>query len=116
MGLRYYQLMVEHKDNLEEVLPEFSKKRVKEGNSLTDLAFHLYCLDETTQGIETLHMVLRGMLSSWFPSLISKHPQSVIGSPKYNLAEVYQLSTDLNIIPKHRAINEKIRRSHYKKS
>jgi len=99
--------------NLDRVLTEFSNQRVREGQSLTDLAFHLYCLDETAQGMETLHMIVRGALHGWFPSLVSPHPQMLIGNPQYDLRDVYQLASQtLKIIPKHRAINDKIRQEY----
>lgn len=45
---KLYELLLAHKDNVDTVLPKISEERVKEGNSLTDLAFHLYCLDTAT--------------------------------------------------------------------
>jgi hypothetical protein len=67
---------------LEQVLPQFSHDRVKEGNTFSDLASHLYCLDTKQQLKEIIHLVVHGTLSKWFPSLVDDHPQeAVIGNP-----------------------------------
>lgn len=113
---KLYELLMVHKDNFETALPAFSEERVKEGNSLTDMAMHLYCLDANTQMFETLHMVIRSALNSLFPSLVSKHPQAMIGSPNVTLAEVYTVSTKLGVVPKHRAINDRIRQEYFERS
>lgn len=105
----FYLLLKEHDDDLKVVLPSFSEIRVKEGNSLTDLAMHLYCLDTKHQLIETLHMVVRSALHGWFPSIIAQHPQNMIGRVEFSLSDVYQAAMDLGIIRKHRRINADIR-------
>lgn len=110
---KFYELLIKHEDDLDTVLPAFSEERVKEGNALTDLAFHLYCLDTKVQLWETLHTVIRSKLNIWFPSLVNKHPQQVIGNVNYTLAQVYQMGTDVNVIPKHRAINDRIRQEFF---
>jgi hypothetical protein len=101
--------------DLDRVLPQYSKERVKEGNALTDLAYNLYCHDTTHQLIETFHMVLRGMLHSAFPSIIAPHPQSKIGFPGWELSDSYQLACDQGIIQKHRQINNRIRQEFFEK-
>jgi flavin-dependent dehydrogenase len=111
---KFYELLHEYNDDLDQVLPAYSKLRVKEGNSLTDLAFNLYCLDTNAQMIEIIHMVVRSFLSTWVP-WISQHPQAMIGNPNHTLSEVYTLATQVGIIPKHRAINDRIRQQHYEK-
>ena len=110
-----YLLLQEHKDNLKLVLPAFSEKRVKEGNSLTDLAMHLYCMDTKQQLIETIHMLIRSKLHMWFPSLVLNHPQALIGRVDYGLADVYDVATRLGIISKHRSINGRIRREYFER-
>lgn len=114
---KLYELLLANKDSLDTVLPKFSEERVREGNSLTDLAFHLYCIDTKFQFLETVHMVVRGSLSKWLPSIVSPHPQQLIGNPKYALADVYTLaSTKMNIIRRHREINNRIRQEYFEKS
>ena len=111
----FYLLLQEHKDDLKQVLPAFSEARVKEGNSLTDLATHLYCMDSKQQLMETLHMVLRSKLHKWFPSLILNHPQALIGRVDHKLCDVYDLAMKLGILQKHRAINAKIRQNYFER-
>lgn len=112
----FVRLLGEHVDKVEDTLPAFSKERVKEGNSLPDLALHLYCLDETAQLVETLHMIIRGKLASWFPRLVAEHPQSMIGRNGVPLSDVYDLAVRQGIVTKHRAINGKIQRDYFEKS
>lgn len=112
---KLFELIVEYDDDWSKILPEYSKIRVPEGNSLTDLAFHLYCFDTTTQLIETFHQVVRSKLHMWFPKWVKNHPQAMIGQPNRSLTSVYQLSTELGIIPKHRRINNKIRQEYFEK-
>jgi kynurenine 3-monooxygenase len=111
----FHQLLDAHKDDLAKVLPAFSDERVKEGNALTDLAMHLFCLDPTAQLLETVHMVVRPMLHKIFPWLISKHPQEMIGLTRYKLSDVHRHATNLGIIPKHRYLNDKGRRQLFEK-
>merc|ERR1712183_155890 len=111
----FYNLIRKYNDNLADVLPEFSRLRVKEGNSLTDLAGNLYCLDTKAQMMETLHMVIRNKLNMIFPSIISPHPQAIIGMSKFTLAQVYQHAHAVGIFPKLRRINDEIRQSFFER-
>merc|ERR1712232_383080 len=63
----FSEILEETGDDFEQALPAFSEARVKEGNALSDLAVHLYCLDTKHQLIETIHQVVRGFLYSKFP-------------------------------------------------
>jgi kynurenine 3-monooxygenase len=72
---KFNKLLDKFDDNLDQVLPHFSQDRVKEGNSLSDLALNLHYFEIRHQLLETVHMLARGFLSPMFPSLISKHPQ-----------------------------------------
>jgi kynurenine 3-monooxygenase len=114
---KFYELLVAFDDDLDQVLPEYSNIRVREGNALSDLALHLYCFDTRTQLVETLHQVVRTTLHGWFgPRLVDPHPQALIGNPKYSLAELYQRASDQGIIQRHRAINDRIRQQHFELS
>jgi kynurenine 3-monooxygenase len=101
--------------DLDQVLPQYSKERVKEGNSLTDLAYNLYCHETKHQMIETAHVIVRSVLNNYLPSLVSPHPQTKIGFPDWTLAEVYQLASDQGIIQKHRRVNLRIRQEYFEK-
>jgi hypothetical protein len=108
----FYQLLQEHRNNFEQVLPAFSKKRVKEGNSLSDLAMHLVCMDTKHQTFESIHMVVRIALHKILPWFVADHPQNMIGGVKFDLSDVYQQSFRLGIIQKHRRISDAIRSSY----
>ena len=109
----FYRLLGENNDDLDRTLPAFSGERVKEGNSLTDLAMNLYCVEEGPQLRESVHMVTRITLHKWFPRLISEHPQSMIGQSKYELSDVYEKAVSLGIMSKHRRINDRVRQEHF---
>jgi kynurenine 3-monooxygenase len=107
------RILGETNDDLDKALPKYSKERVKEGNSLTDLSFHSYCLSERAQLVESLHMVIRSKLHGLLPWLVEKHPQAVIGLPKWSLTDVYKLAKRQGIIDKHRLMNNQIRQSFF---
>merc|ERR1712232_697562 len=104
----FHELLIEHKDDLDKVLPAFSKARVKEGNALSDLAYYLYCMDTWQQTKETIHLIIRSFLCKKFPSLVDEHPQAMIGRRGVSLSEVYEKAVQQGIIRKHRAINDRI--------
>jgi FAD binding domain len=112
----FYQLLQEHEDNFDLVLPNYSRLRVKEGNALTDLAYYLYCFDTTQQVIETIHMVVRGIFHRMLPSLVYDHPQNMIGLIQYNLSDVYNRAVQLGIIGKHRRINDEMRQAYFEQT
>ena len=112
----FYRLLKQHEDDLSVTLPAFSKERVKEGNSLSNLAYYLNCSDKTTQTLETFHLIIRTFLNKLLPSLISKHPMTMIGRKGVPLSECYDLASKLNIISRHRAINDQIRNDHFEMS
>jgi FAD binding domain len=111
----FFQLLQEHNDDFDLVLPNYSRIRVKEGNSLSDLALHLYCFDSKHQLIETIHGLVRMFLHKLLPSFIDEHPQNMIGRIEYNLSEVYDRAVRLGIIGKHRRINDKMRRDYFER-
>jgi len=109
----FAEILKESKDDLTLALPAFSEARVKEGNALSDLAMHLYCMDKKQQTKETVHMVLRTLLHPRFPKLVSEHPQNMIGRRGVALADVYDQTVKMGIMRKHRAINDKIRMEYF---
>lgn len=111
----FYELLKENEDDFTKVLPAFSEARTKEGNALSDLAFHLYSLDKTQQTKATFHLVIRSILNSKFPSLVAEHPQSMIGRRGVGLSDVYNHAVKLGIINKQRAINNRIRMEYFEK-
>mmetsp|Transcript_18349 Transcript_18349/g.45560 ORF Transcript_18349/g.45560 Transcript_18349/m.45560 type:complete len:518 (+) Transcript_18349:258-1811(+) len=105
----FSEILEEFKDDFEQALPAFSKARVKEGNALSDLAFHLYCLDTKQQLMETLKSTVRTFFFLRFPWLVYEHPQTMIGRRGVPLSEVYAQAVKLGIMDKHRTINDRIR-------
>jgi len=112
----FCNILKENNHDLEKVLPAYSEARVKEGNSLTSLAFNLYCLDSRAQTLETVHLVVRSFFHKKFPRFVSMHPQMMIGARNVALSDVFELATKLGIIGKHRSINDKIRNDYFEKS
>jgi hypothetical protein len=109
-------LLKENKDDLTETLEAYSKERVKEGNSLTSLAYNLYCHEKMPQTLETLHLIIRSFLHKKLPWLVAEHPQNMIGLRGVMLSDVYDHATKLGIITKHRLINERVRNEYFEKA
>eukprot|EP00536_Pseudo-nitzschia_multiseries_P001433 jgi/Psemu1/250566/estExt_Genewise1Plus.C_180190 len=109
----FSEILEETKDDFEAALPAYSEARVKEGNALSDLALHLYCMDKKHQMIETIHMIVRGFLWTKFPRFIDEHPQAMIGRKGTALSEVYEMAVKQGIIHKHRHINDRIRQEYF---
>lgn len=112
---KLYELLDKYEDDMDQVLPEFSRTRVPEGNALSDLAMHLYCFD-TTIGTKTiLKSLVRGGLNKLFPRLVEPDCQAYIGQSGYALADVYQKATEQGILSTHRATNERIRQEFFER-
>lgn len=112
----FSELLTETDDSFEKALPLFSKARVKEGNALTDLAMHLYCMDKTQQFKETIHQVVRGFLYSKFPRFVDEHPLTMIGRRGVALSDAYEQAVKQGITSKHMAINNKIRTEYFEQN
>ena len=112
----FYNILKKTKDNLAIALPKYSEERVKEGNSLTSLAFNLYCLDQKQQAYEIIHQIVRTILHKFFPSFVKEHPQTMIGRRGIELSDVFSQSIQLGIMQKYRAINERIIHEHFEES
>ncbi|VEU39693.1 unnamed protein product [Pseudo-nitzschia multistriata] len=111
----FSEILEETQDDFEKALPAFSEARVKEGNALSDLAMHLYCMDKKHQFIETIHLVVRSFLYSKFPTLIAEHPQTMVGRRGIALSDVYTQAVKLGVMGKHRAINDRIRMDYFER-
>ena len=109
----FSSILEETNDDFEQALPAFSEARVKEGNSLSDLAFNLSCLDTKQQMLETIHSVVRNYFYIKFPRFVSEHPFSMIGRRGVSLSECYDQAVKLGIMNKHRAINDRIRMQYF---
>lgn len=111
----FSELLEEVGDDFDRALPAFSKVRVKEGNSLSDLAHHLYCHDTKHQFLETLHQVVRTYLHARFPRFVAEHPQNMIGRRGVPLSKCYQQAVELGIMNKHRVINDRIQIQYFER-
>ena len=112
---KFNELLDKFHDDLEQALTQYSKDRVPEGNALTDLALHMYCFDIKVQMKTIISSAVRTALHRLFPSLVSNSAGNLLGRPQHTLSEVYQLATEQGIIPKHRAINDKIRQEFFER-
>ena len=112
---KLYELLDKFDDDLDKVLPEYSRIRVPEGNALSDLAMHLYCFDTKVGARTMVKGLIRGGLNKLFPRLVDPDCQVYIGQPGYSLAYVYQKATEQGILPTHRAINERVRQEFFER-
>lgn len=106
---KFNELLDKFDDDLEKVLPQYSKDRVPEGNALTDLALNLYCFDTSVTMRSMIKSLVRSGLHYLLPKFVTAEPNLLIGDPKYTLSQVYQLATEQGILSKHRVINDRIR-------
>jgi len=112
----FSEILEEVGDDFEKALPAFSEARVKEGNSLSDLAFHLSCLDTKHQLLELVHTMVRSFFFLRFPWLVNEHPQTMIGRSGVGLSEVYNQAVKVGVMDKHRAINNRIRMEYFEEA
>lgn len=109
------KLLDEHKDNWDEVLPKFSELRVKEGNALTDLSFHTFSLNPSTQIKLMIGAQIAQTLHKYLPWLFGPDPMNEI--PKgMKLSEAYNRMSQLGIVQRVRKENEDIMRNHFERS
>lgn len=101
-------------DAWDELRPAFSEERVKEGQSLTDLAYYLFPFDTKQQLRFLIEGGIRTALWKRFPSLIYPDPQVLIGCG-YKLSEVYSAAKSMGIIEAAHATNDKARREYWEK-
>ena len=101
-------------DSWDEVRPSFSHERVKEGQSLTDLAYYLFSFDTKQQLRFLLAGAIRTAIWKRFPSLVNPDPQVLIGCG-YKLSEVYAAAKSMGIIDAVHATNDIARREYWEK-
>jgi len=112
---KLYELLDKFEDDLDQVLPEFSRIRVPEGNALSDLAMHLYCFDTKIGAKTMVKGLIRGGLNKLFPRLVDPDCQAYLGQTGYSLTDVYQKATEQGILSTHRATNERIRQEFFER-
>jgi len=102
-----------YNDDIEKVLLEFSKLRVKEGNALTALSFY------TASKCPSQQLLLLIKENTWaffhrrIPWLVGQHPMRAIYYKNVELSVVYDKMTKLGIIPSVRQVNDSILREHF---
>lgn len=109
------KLLDEHEDNWEEVLPAFSKLRVKEGYALSELSYHTFSLDPGMQMNimirQNIHKMFNKILPEW---LLEKEPMSQIPAGM-NLSVAYDKMVQYGYLAKSRQINNDIKRAHFER-
>lgn len=110
---KFNELLDKFEDDMEKVLPQFSKDRVPEGNALTDIALNLYCFDQKVGMKSMVGTAIRTGLHYFFPSLVEADSGTLIGRPDYTLSDIYDMATRQGALVKHRDINQRIRREHF---
>jgi len=108
------ELLEQYHDNIEYVLPEFSKLRVKEGNALTDLSFYTFSLSPWQQLSLLMRQNMRDFFHRKLPWLVESHPMSEI--PKgMKLSVAYDKMKKLGVMSSVRHVNDAIMRDHFEK-
>ena len=87
---------------------------MKEGQSLTDLAYYLFPFDTKQQLRFLIEGTIRTAIWKRFPNLIYPDPQVLIGCG-YKLSEVYHAAKSMGIIDAAHATNDKARREYWEK-
>ena len=105
------RLLDEYKDNWVQVLPAFSKERVKEGRALTDLAFYLFSMNKNQALKHLVVGLLRSTLTKFFPTWVWPDPQQDIGSGT-KLSVVYERATKMGILSAVRRTNDTLRQQY----
>ena len=109
------RLLNKHGDDAwDDVRPAFSEERVKEGQSLTDLAYYLFSFDTKQQLRFLIEGGIRTALWNRFPNLVYPDPQALIGCG-YKLSEVYNAAKAMGVIDAVHATNDKARREYWEK-
>ena len=108
-------LLDEHKDSWENVLPKFSEQRVKEGNALTDLSFYTFALSPAMQVQLMFGQMVRRKLHFLLPSVFASDPMDMVARGG-KLSEAYHRMSQLGIIQKVRLANDSIIRNHFERS
>ena len=104
------ELLDKYNDDLDVVLPAFSKERVKEGNALTDLSFHSYSLSGPTQIAILIRQNVRRWLNGMFPAwLVEPEPMNEIYRGM-KLSVAYDKMMKLGYLKKVRRVNDEIMR------
>ena len=109
----FSELLTETDDDFTETLTSFSKARVKEGNALTSISMHLYCMDKTEKIKDMIHQVVRGFLHSKFPKLVDKYPIVLLGQRGISLTDVYERVIQMGLLQKNMYFNNKIKREYF---
>lgn len=110
------ELLDKYNDDLDAVLPAFSKERVKEGNALTDLSFHSFSLSLPTQITIFIRQNVRRWLNGVFPAwLVEPEPMGEI--PRgMKLSVAYGKMMQFGYMRKVRRVNDEIMQNHFEKT
>jgi len=104
------RLLEELDDDLEAILPEFSKERVKEGNALTELSFNMMPLSKALLVKRLISVTIRTFFHRHFPSVVAKDPASMVTT---KLSVVYERAVRMGFLGRHRIDNERLMRNHF---
>merc|ERR1712119_259982 len=109
------ELMNHYNDDLDKVLPAFSEERVKEGNSLTYLAYYTYSMTVSQNILMQVRQMARFFFHKSFPSLVMEEPLQLMAKGK-KLSEVYDAMMQLGRLQAVRAVNDGIRLGYFERS
>jgi kynurenine 3-monooxygenase len=109
------ELLDEYNDDLDAVLPVFSKERVKEGNALTDLSFYTFSLSWPTQIAILIRQNVRRWLNGVFPAWLVEPEPMIEISRGTKLSVAYDKMMKLGYMKKVRHVNDEIMQYHFEK-
>ena len=107
-------LLDKYEEDLDEVLPAFSKERVKEGNAMTDLSFHTFSLSASMQFEIVVRQSIQRFLNRIFPWFVDQDPIFAI-SGGMKLSEAYDRVSKQGYFHRSRRINDDIMRNHFER-
>jgi kynurenine 3-monooxygenase len=110
------ELLDEHKDDWDKVLPAFSKERVKEGNALADLSFHSFSLSSSMQFSILIRQNVRRLANKMFPSWLVEPEPMLEVTRGMKLSEAYDKMIQLGYLQKSRQINNDIMQEYFEET
>merc|ERR1719324_1076121 len=108
------ELLDEHDDDWNCVLPEFSKLRVKEGNALSYLSYYAYSFSSAQALYMTITGIARSFFNKWIP-FVSPDPMTEIGRGG-KLSVAYSKMVALGRLPAVRKVNDDVRLRYFERT
>ncbi|CAM9827240.1 unnamed protein product [Chrysoparadoxa australica] len=112
------EMMEEHKESLDTVLPTFSERRVKEGIALTDMSFNLFHVDPSCNYWSSVKDVIRSSLHRASGGRVNP-PGMIVATQEDRsdcMSRGFKLCSSQGILDTFRVENEKLTREHFERA